>query len=145
MRRIKGTIDESSVLKRHGGAGTGTEATRTTAIVDTNIARQSSGNEHIFVVLVVLLGHSEPERSPHAPLSASAPKVAAAEVLEIGRVDGPVVAFAVRRSTRLHEAVVEREVVADRVAPARASVVEVRVVVQDVLVDVAENESLFRR
>ena len=59
-------------------------------------------------------------------------------------MDGPVVAFAVRRSARLHEAVVEREVVADRVAPARASIVKVRVVVENVLVDVAKNESLFR-
>lgn len=46
----------------------------------------------------------------------------------------------VGRASRLHEAVVEREVVPDRVPPAGPARPEVRVVVEDVLVDVGKHQ-----
>ena len=76
------------------------------------------------------------------PLRPTSPEVAAREVVDVGGVHGPVVALAVGRAARLDEAVVEGEVVADGVSPAGAPGPEVRVVVEDPLVDVAENQLL---
>jgi len=106
------------------------------------------GRENLTVLLLVLgvlLGQRQPERLADAPLGAAPPEVAATKVLHVGGVDGPVVALAVGGAARLHEAVVEREVVADGVAPAAAARVKVGVVVEDPLVDVAEDELLLGR
>ena len=103
------------------------------------------GELFLVVVFVVLLGHGEAERASHASLGASTPKVAATEVVQIGRMDGPVVALAVRAAAGLHEAVVERQVVAYGVAPAGAARMKVRVVVEYPLVDVGEDEALVGR
>jgi hypothetical protein len=48
-----------------------------------------------IVVFVVFFGYSEAKRASHASLCTSSSEVAAAKVLQIGRVDGPVVALAV--------------------------------------------------
>ncbi|RNA43393.1 hypothetical protein BpHYR1_000696 [Brachionus plicatilis] len=97
-----------------------------------------------IVVLLVLLGHSQPEALAHSPLGPAAPEVTPDKVVHVGRMYGPVVALAVGAAARLHEAVVERQIVSDRVAPAGAPRVEVRVVVQYPLVDVAEHQFFVR-
>lgn len=79
---------------------------------------------------------------PHLSLSLSPTEISFLEVLDVGWVDGPVVAFAIGRSARLDEAIVEREIMANRVAPARTSTPKVRIIVEDVLVDVGEHELL---
>lgn len=78
----------------------------------------------------------------HLALGLAPPEVALLEVVHIGRMNGPVVALAVRTTSRLHEAVVQRQIVANGVAPAGSAGPEVRIVVEDVLVDVGEDELL---
>jgi len=51
--------------------------------------------------------------SPDSSLSPPPSEVSTAEVVDVGRVDGPVVALAVSGAACFDEAVVEREVVAD--------------------------------
>ncbi len=75
----------------------------------------------------------------------AAPEVAALEVEHVGVVDGPVVAAAVARLAHLHEALVEREVVADAVAPALVRAVPVvGKVGDDPVVDLVEQDLALR-
>jgi hypothetical protein len=67
------------------------------------------------------------------PLRLATPEIAAFEVVDASRMDGPEVAFAVGRASGLDEAVVEGEVVPDGVSPAGAAMPEVWKVVEDVL------------
>ena len=55
----------------------------------------------------------------HPPPGMASPEVEALEVIHIGRMYGPVAAFAALAASLLHEALVQRQVVADAVAPAR--------------------------
>ena len=80
---------------------------------------------------------------PDLPLRPSPAEVSLLEVVDTGRVNGPVVAFPVGRPARLDEAVVQGEVVPYGVPPARSPVAEVKVVVQDVLVDVRQHQLLL--
>ena len=89
---------------------------------------------------VLVVRHRQAHRFAHTSLRAPPPEVALAEVVEIRRVDGPKVSLAVGAAAALDEAVVEREVVADAVPPAGPARPEVRVVVEDPLVDVAEHQ-----
>ena len=84
-----------------------------------------------------------PIRAFHAP----SPSIVALleHVLELDRrVQRPVVAFSLAAALARHfdEALVETEVVADRVLPALAVALEVRELLHDVLVDGAERQSL---
>lgn len=69
-----------------------------------------------------------------------APEVAFFEVVHVSRVYGPVVALAVGAPASLYKAVIQRQVVPDRVPPAWASGSKVGVVVQYVLVDVGQHK-----
>ena len=88
----------------------------------------------------VLLVNRQPHVLSDFALSLPSPVVAPLEVLQACRVNGPIVAFPVGRPPGLDEAVVEAEIVPDGVAPSRAPVPEVGVVVQDVLVDVCQHQ-----
>ena len=79
------------------------------------------------------------------PLSLTAPKVSPLEVVNARRMDGPEMAFAVCRSSGLHEAVVEGQIVTNRISPAWPTVPEVWKVVEDVLIDVGKNKLQFLR
>ena len=80
---------------------------------------------------------------PDLPLGPSPAEVSLLEVVDTGWVYGPVVALPVGRPARLDEAVVQGEVVPDGVSPSRSPVAEVKVVVQDVLVDVCQHQLLL--
>lgn len=60
-------------------------------------------------------------------------------------MDRPVVTLAVSAPTGLDEAVVQREIVSDGIAPAGPAGAEVRIMLEDVLVDVGQHELLLRR
>lgn len=60
-------------------------------------------------------------------------------------MDRPVVTLAVGTPAGLDEAVVQREIMPDGIAPAGPAGAEVGVVLEDVLVDVGQNELLLRR
>ena len=81
---------------------------------------------------------------PHFALSFTPPEVSFAEVLDVGRVNGPVVSLPVGAPAGLYEAIVQRQIVPDGVPPARSPRAEVRVVVQDVLVDVGKDQFTLR-
>ena len=81
---------------------------------------------------------------PDLPLRPSPAEVSLLEVVDTGWVYGPVVALPVGRPARLDEAVVQGEVVPDGVPPAGSPVAEVKVVVEDVLVDVRQHQLLVR-
>ena len=55
----------------------------------------------------------------HSPPGMASPEVEAPEVVHVGRMYGPVAALAPLAASLLHEALVQRQVVADAVAPAR--------------------------
>lgn len=78
-------------------------------------------------------------------LSLATPEVTFLEIFHICRMDGPVVAFTVGGATGFNEAVVEREIVADAVPPPGTTRPEVGIVVQNVLVDIAQDQFLVRR
>ena len=80
---------------------------------------------------------------PDLPLRPPPAEVSLLEVGDTGRVNRPVVTLPVGSPARLDEAVVQREVVSDRVSPTRTSVAEVKVVVEDVLVDVGKHKLLL--
>ena len=79
------------------------------------------------------------------PPRLSPPEVALPEVVHTGGMDGPEVALAVSGTAILHEALIEREVVADGVLPRlvvhKAIIGEVG---GDVLVDIAQEDALLR-
>lgn len=79
----------------------------------------------------------------HLPLRFAPPEVATAKILQIGGVDRPIMALPVRASPGFHEAIVQREIVPDRVPPAGATGAEVRIVLQYVLIDVGQDELLL--
>lgn len=76
---------------------------------------------------------------PHLPLGLPPAVVTLFEVVDASRVDGPVVALAIGSPASLDEAVVERQIVADRISPAGATVTKVGKVVEDVLVDISKD------
>lgn len=82
---------------------------------------------------------------PHLALRLAPPEIAFAEVVHVGGMDGPVVTLAVSAAARLDEAVVEGQVVPDRVSPAGSAGPKVGVVVQDVLVDVRKHQFALGR
>ena len=108
-------------------------------ILNRTKTRRRSQN-FLLVVLFVFFGYSKTEAFTHAALGSTAPKVAPTKVFHVGRMYSPVVAFAVRTAARLHEAVVEREIVTNGVAPTGAARMKIRVVVQNPLVNVAQHE-----
>ena len=75
----------------------------------------------------------------------TSPVVTFREIVYTGGVYGPIVSFAILCATGFDEAFVETEVVSNAVTPGTLLVVVIRKVVHDVLVDVAENQLLFRR
>lgn len=83
--------------------------------------------------------------TPHLPLGLPPAEIALLEVFNVGRVDGPVVALSVGGATRLNEAVIEAEVMTDGVSPAWSSVSEVRVIIEDPLVNVSKNQLIILR
>ena len=97
------------------------------------------------VVVIVVVRDNQALAASHFPLSASSSEVSAFEVVDDRRMDSPEVALAVGSALELLEALVEGEVVANAVAPALTSRVEVRVVVEDPLVDVAQHQLLLLR
>ena len=80
---------------------------------------------------------------PDLPLCPSPAEVSLLKVVDTGGVNRPVVALPVGRPARLDEAVVQGEIVPDRVSPSGSPVAEVKVVVQDVLVDVCQHQLLL--
>lgn len=81
----------------------------------------------------------------HLSLCLAPTEIAPTKVLQVRRVDGPVMAFSISTSSRLDETVIERQIVPDGVAPPWTSRPEVGIVFEDVLVDVREDEFLFGR
>ena len=98
----------------------------------------------IVIVVLLLLLDMEPHVPPDLPLCPSPAEVSLLEVVDTGGVNCPVVAFSIGSPARLDEAVVQREVVPYGVPPAGSPVPEVKVVVQDVLVDVRQHQLLLR-
>lgn len=72
----------------------------------------------------------------------SSSKVTLLEVFNVRRVNGPVMSFAICTPPRLNKAIIKRQIVSDRVAPARSAAPEVRVVIEDVLINVGQDELL---
>lgn len=81
----------------------------------------------------------------HLALGFAPTEVAAPEVLQVRRVDRPIVTLAVGAPAGLDEAVVQREIVSDGITPARPAGTEIRIMFQDVLIDVGQYELLLRR
>ena len=71
-------------------------------------------------------------------------KISPLEIIDVGRMDGPIVSFAISAAASFDEAVVEAEVMADGVAPARASTTEVVIVCKNPLVYLAEHHLALR-
>ena len=61
------------------------------------------------------------------------PEISLGEVRDVGRMNGPEVALAVGCSAGFDEAIVEGEIVPDRIPPAGTAIPEISVVVQDPL------------
>ena len=80
----------------------------------------------------------------HTASGQAAVEVALLEVTHTRRVDGPVVAAAVLSAPILHEALIDRKVVADTVSPGARGAPVVRVVLLDVAVDVTQQQALLR-
>ena len=91
---------------------------------------------------VVFLRNRQSHRLADPSLGSTTSEVSLPEVVQVGRVDRPVVTLAVGAAAGLDEAVVQGEVVADAVPPAGASAPEVGIVVQNPLVDLAQDELL---
>ena len=85
----------------------------------------------------------KPHVPPDLPLCPSSSKVSLLEVVDASRMNSPVVAFPIGCPARFDEAVIQGEVVSDGVSPSRSPVAEVKVVVQDVLVDVCQHQLLL--
>ena len=107
--------------------------------------RFGSGGGQYFIFVLFVVGHGQAHTLPNASLGTASTKIAAAEVRQVRRMDTPVVALAIRRATGFDEAIVEREVVPNRVAPAGTTSTKVSVVIQYPLVDVGQDELLLRR
>ena len=78
-------------------------------------------------------------------LGLASPEVALLEVFNVGRMNGPVVALAVSTAAGLDEAVVERQVVADAVAPAGTTGTEICIIVQYILINITQHQFLVGR
>jgi hypothetical protein len=70
------------------------------------------------------------------PLGFATPEVAFLEVFYVGRMNSPVMAFTVGASSSLDETVIEGEVVPDGIPPPWTSGPEIRVIIENVLVDI---------
>ena len=73
------------------------------------------------------------------------PEIAFGEIFHVGRMDGPVVALAVGAASGFDETIVQTQIVPDAVAPAGPARPEISVIVQYVLIDVAEHQFLVSR
>lgn len=81
----------------------------------------------------------------HFALGFAPTEVTAPKIFQVRRMDRPVVTLAISAPARLNKAIVQREIVSDRVAPTRPTGAEIRVVLKDMLVDIGQHELLLRR
>lgn len=105
--------------------------------------RGRGGRQRRRAWTVRLLVHRQTHVPSYLPLRFAPPEVAAAKILQIGGMDRPVMALPVRASPRFHEAVVQRQIVPDRVPPPWATGTKVRIMLQYVLINVGQDKLLL--
>ena len=89
-----------------------------------------------IIAVFVIVAHLQPHKLAHFTLGTASTEVSSLEIVQVGGMDAPEVAFAIGCTARLDEAIVQRQIVSDGIAPPGTTTAEVWVMVKDVLIDI---------